>query len=328
MKTKEIVDLLKNRLHLNIKQTNISLEYKGKIPFLLKKKYDIKTIEIESINCVVLTVDEENIQSIKKHFTLFSNSLTLPIVLYINHVSNSIQKYLIENNIPFISQESIYLPQLLIYVQNKITQIPSSSKPLSKLAQQVLIFNIVHKKKDKIDIQSTAKVFSVTNMSASRALKELNEYKLFSVEAIGRKKIYSIKDNLDLNTIISVLKTPIVEEVYIKNQDILSLEHIYLSSFSALSYYTNITNSEKIYAIEKQYFEAQIKKDKKISLYDKQYDTDLIKIELWNYSPISIHEKVIDPLSLYLILEENINDEDTRLVNAYKELKEQVKGIL
>jgi len=328
MKTKEIVDLLKNYLHLNVKQTDILLEYKGKVPFLLKKKYDVKTIKIEHLNCAILTVDEENVQSIKKHFTLFSESLTLPIVLYINNISNSMQKYLIENHIPFISKESIYLPQLLIYLQGKIAPKVSKSKPLSKLAQQILIFHIIHKKRNNIEIQSTAKQFSVTNMSASRALKELNDYELFSFEFIDRKKLYSIREDLNFDTLISVLKSPIIEEVYLKHQDILSLEHKFLSSFSALSYYTNITNSEKIYAVDKHYFETQIKKDKNISIYEKQYDNSLIKIELWNYSPKGIQKNVIDPLSLYLILKENIDNEDTRLVSAFEELREQIKGLI
>ena len=328
MKTKQIVDLLENRLHLSVEKTDILLKYKGKVPFLLKKKYDVTTIKIEHLNCAVLTVDEENVQSIKKHFTLFSNSLDLPIVLYVNNMTNSMQKYLIENHISFIAKESIYLPQLLIYLQGKIAQKPSTSKPLSKLAQQILIFHIVHKKRETIEIQATAEQFSVTNMSASRALKELNGYELFSFESMGRKKLYSIREDLNFDTVMTVLKTPIVEEVYLRSQDLLSLEHKYLSSFSALSYYANITNLEKIYAIDKQYFEREIKKDENISIYEKQYDNSLVKIELWNYPPRGIESNVIDPLSLYLILKENIDDEDTRLVSAFEELKEQIKGMI
>lgn len=328
MKNNEIVDLLKKRLHLNVQYTDTPLEYRGKVPFLLKKSYDTQTIKIEDLDFVILTVDAEKIQSVKKHFKLFSEALCFPVILYIENISTSIQRYLLENHIPFISKESIYLPQLLIYLKEKIAQKPLNRKPLSKLAQQVLLFHILHQKRQHIEIQAVAEQFSVTTMSASRALKELGEYELFSFEEIGRKKVYAVRDDLNFDDCISLLKNPKVGEVYLKSDELIFLEHKSLASLSALSHYANILSAETIYAVDKGYFDEQIKNHREIIVYEKQYDRELVKVELWNYPPESIQKNIIDPISLYRTLQDEMESEDTRLLNAFNELKEKIEGMM
>lgn len=323
-----MIDLLKKRLHLNAQYIDTPLEYRGKVPFLLKKSYDVKVIKIEHLECVVLTVDEENIKSVKKHFKLFSDALHLPVILYIENITTSIQRYFIENSIPFISKESIYLPQLLIYLKEKIVQKPIHKKPLSRLAQQVILFHITHQRGKNIEIRAVAEQFSVTNMSASRVLKELAAYELFSFDEMGRKKVYRVREDLDFDELISKLKMPKIEEVYLKSDDLNLLQNRSLSSLSALSHYANIVSMEETYAIDKRYFEEQISRDKNIAMYESQYDSDLVKIELWHYPPESIQKDIVDPISLYMLLKDELNSEETRLVEALQELKAKIEGMI
>jgi len=328
MKNNEIIDLLKKRLHLNVQYSDTSLEYRRKVPFLLKKNYDIQTIKIEDLDFVILIVDEENVKSAKKHFKLFSNALRPPVILYIENITTSIQKYLLENQIPFISKESIYLPQLLIYLKEKIAQKPLHQKELSKLAQQVLLFHITHQRGKNIEIGAVADQFSVTNMSTSRALKELATYELFSFDEMGRKKVYRVREDLNFDGLIPILKVPKIGEVYLKSDDLHLLKNKSLSSLSALSHYANIVSMERTYAIDKRYFEEQISKDEDIVVYENQYDNDLIKIELWHYPPESIQKNIIDPISLYMLLKDELNSEETRLVEALQELKAKIEGMI
>jgi len=326
MKENEIIVLLKQKLKLNVKKIELSLEYKEKVPFLLKKNYEIRTIQIEDLKCVLLIVNDNKLSLIKKHIELFSKALEFPIIIYIQNITSSGQKYFIDKGISFISKTSIYLPKLLIYLSDiTYKQKQNNKKSLSKLAQQILIYSIVKNCKTDIEIQNTAKRFCVTNMSASRALKELSEQGLFSFHEVGRKKIYALKEDLSFNQLTSLLKTPKIEEFYIKEKNLSSLKNKYLSSYGALSNYTNITNIQKVYAIDKKYFDKQ---RAKIVIYEEQYDNELSKIELWNHVPILNDDNTIDPISLYMLLMNELDEEDTRVVNAMAELKEKIEGMI
>ena len=191
----------------------------------------------------------------------------------------------------------------------------------------VLITQLIKPQKE-IQIQSIADSFNVTQMSASRVLKELYEFEYLTFETIGRKKIYKLDINKDIKEILSTLKIPKIKDIYINKEDLKYFENKILSSYSALSKYTNITNNENIYAVEKDYFEKHINQNNQIQIYDNKYDNDLIQVELWRYSPILIQDYIIDSISLYLLLKDEIDEEDTRISNAMDELYNQIKGMI
>ena len=118
MKNKNrLISYLEKILHLDVSISHMKLEYKKSLPVAIKSNYEVFIIKIESVNMVVLHTHEQDLQSIKKHLSLFKEALSLPITLSIENISSSTKKYLIENSISFISDESIYLPQLLIYLK-------------------------------------------------------------------------------------------------------------------------------------------------------------------------------------------------------------------
>lgn len=326
---KKLIDILENTLHLKVYKKDSDFGYKKSIPFIIKKSYDISSINIENIDCVVLTPNDEDIKSIKKHLLLFSESLMIPIILNISNISTSTKKYLIDNDISFISNDAIYLPQLLIYLKD-ISNKPKKKiyTKISKLAQMILIFELLKKDTNEIDIYNCAEKFNVTQMSASRALKELYEFNYLKLETIGRKKIYYLKSDINIDEILQALKNPKIEDIYIKNRDLKYFDIQILSSYSALSYYTDIINNENIYAIDKEYFTKYINKDNQIDIYNEKYDNSLIQIELWKYQPNIIQENIIDPISLYLSLKEDFDKEDTRLQNSINELYSKIKGMI
>lgn len=330
---KNLIDILKNTLHLNVRSINKTLEYNKPVPFIIKKSFEINIIEIENIECVVLNVDEEEIRSIKKHLAIFKESLFQPIIINVNHINASTKKYLIESGISFISQESVYLPQLLIYFDNFLHKPKTKKKKLSKLAQVILISELLQNQNNinfhsEINISDSAKKFNVTNMSASRALKELYEFGYLELKTEVRKKIYMLKQNIHFNDLLNTLKNPKMDVVYIKKEDLKYIGHKVLASYSALSKYANISSSNLVYALEKEYFNKYINKNNQIKTYEKQYDNDLIEIELWTYSPELIQSNVVDPISLYLSLKDNINSEDTRLSDAIEKLLSNIERLV
>lgn len=329
---KNLMATLKNTLHLSVRSIIKTLEYNKPVPFIIKKSFKINLIEIENIECVVLSVDEEGIKSIKKQLVVFQESLSQPIIINVNRISSSTRQYLIESGISFVSNEAVYLPHLLIYFDNFINQPKKKKKKLSKLAQVILISELIQNQNNinfhnEINISDSAKKFNVTNMSTSRALKELYEFDYLYLEKDSRKKIYILKQDIVFNDFIETLKNPVLDVIYIKQEDLKYVGSKILSSYSALSQYANISSANFTYAVGKDYFNKYMNKNNNLKTYEKQYDNDLIEIELWSYSPDLVQRHIVDPISLYLSLKDNVNSEDTRLNNAIEELHKKIEGM-
>lgn len=334
MKTiNDLISQLKESLHIDIYLNDSKPNYKKAIPLAIKSRYDIFSVKIENIDTVIL-VSKEDIKSIKKHIKIFQDSMQLPIIFAFERIDSSSKKYLIESAISFVSNEAIYLPQLLIHL-DKINQKQKTTrdKKLSKLAQTILISSLIERKSNsevyEMDIESSSHLWGVTKMSASRALSELLEFDYLTYESLGRKKYYFLKDEIDLDKVLNDMKDPVMSSVYIKSKDLKYFDKKVLSSYSALSKYTNITEYDSTYAIEKSYFNKMIKKDNEITIYDDKYDNEFTKIELYRYDPcLNINKcDMVDQFSLYLSLKDKIDMEDSRLRDAMSELYEQIMDI-
>ncbi len=324
----KLIFYLQDTLHLSIRIRNSKPDFTKSIPMAIKSNYDVFHISIQGVDMVLLSVDEENIRSIKKHLSLFENSLSAPVILHIEHISSSTKRYLIENGIPFISEQSIYLPQLLMHFDNlKEDYKKIKNKKLSKLAQTILISLIV-KREHTINIIDSAKMFEVTKMSTSRALAELVDFKYLDVKQVGRKKEYFLKHRIDMDKLFLELKSPVVDVVYIKSEDLNYFDKKVEASFSALTRYANIINTKPIYAIEKACFDKIVKKDNQITVYDKEYDHSLIQIELWRYKTRLVDKDIADPISLYISLKDKVNMHDSRTHDAMDELYNKIEGMI
>jgi len=323
----KLIEYLKNTLHIDVSIRNKKLNYTKSIPLIIKINYDIFNLRIDNKNIVLLSTKEDDILSIKKNLKLFRESLSIPIIMHIENISDSTKKYLIENNIPFVSEKVIYLPQLLIYFNDfKRKYEKIKDKKLSKLAQIILISFIVNKQ-DEVNIADSANVFNVTKMSIGRALMELENFGYLKVKKIGRLKKY-FKQPINIEKMFRELKNPVTTTLYIKREDLNIFDKKVEASFSALTRYANITNSQPIYAIEKSYFKQVTNKNDKFIIYDKKYDDNLIQIELWRYNPSITNENIVDPISLYLSLEDKIDVDDSRANDAIIEVYNKIKGML
>ena len=328
---RDIVKVLKDILPINISISTNKIIYNKPIPFAIKNQYIIHKIQINNIDTIILIL-QDDIGTLKKHIKLFEDSLELPIILVLNNITASMKRYLIDNNISFISNDSIYLPQLLIYLNNFTIKKYVVPKKLSKLTQVILIDLLLNTQSiyninNPIEVTSLMAKWNVSKMSISRVLKQLVEFNYLQYETIIRKKYYYINKNLDIDKLLINLQSPLINKIFIKNTDLKYFEYKTLSSYSALSYYTNLTHSKTIYAIQKDYFN-NIMKHNNIVIYNQDYDNSLIEIELWKYKPNIFNNNIIDKISLYIILQNNSDFNDVRYTNAVNELYTQIQNTI
>ncbi len=327
-KIDKLISKLQKTFHLNVRYVKKDLQYTKSIPMAIKRNYDIFTIDILNTTIVVLHSKDPDIKSIKKHLHLFEEALSMPVVFSLEILTPSKQKYFVDEGIPFVTEQSIYLPQLFIDLRTiKSPYTLNKSDKLSKLAQVVLISLILNRQYN-IDINSGAEEFKVSNMSMSRTLKELTLFGYLDFKTEGRKKHYFLTKNINTKELLNTMKSPVMDTVYLKQEQLQLFNEKVKASYSALSVYTNITNYKPIYAMEKRYFYDIKKEHSKITLYDNEYDGEIIAIELWRYDPHLIQDNISDMISLYLSLKENINNNDSRIIDSMNELYQKIEEMI
>lgn len=327
-KIDKLISKLQETFHLNVKHVKKDLQYTKSIPMAIKSNYDIFTVDILNTNIIVLYSKDTDIKSIKKYLHLFEEALSMLVVFSTDTLTSSMQKYLIDEGIPFVTEQSIYLPQLFIHLQTiKSPYTLNKSDKLSKLAQVVIISLIVNKQYS-IDINASAEEFKVSSMSMSRSLKELALLGYLDFKTEGRKKHYFLTRDINTKELFEAMKSPVMETVYLKQEQLQLFNEKVKASYDALSVYTNITNYKPIYAIEKRYFYDVKKEHSDITLYDNEYDGEIIALELWRYSPHLIQDNITDMISLYLSLKENVNNNDSRILDAMDKLYQKIEEII
>jgi len=324
MKTvKKIVKLLEEKLNLKVyireKPTNMSA-----IPLAVKHQYHFYTLQIEGIDFLGVYVQNVEMSSLKKHLQIIEEKIDVPIILLVETLSASGRKYFIERHISFVSEDVIYMPRLLVYlddvVKKKLDYV--SHKKLSKLAQQLIIMILV-KKIHRINTSFVINHFNVSKMSASRGLNELDALGFLTVHKQGRQKVYSLSIGT-LDELLVKMRNPVMQELYVEPSAVNLMGGLYKSGYSALSYYTNITTQSKVLAMDKKLFDTY-KKENTFPTYDAAYEQDFIKVELWRYAPI-VYDDVVDPFSLYISLKESAEDERTQeaLLELYNKLNRMI----
>lgn len=321
-----LISLLQQKLHLSVIRSKREVVYVLPIPLAIKNFFDIDLALIEGIEVVILSTDELNTKGLKKHLELFEKALQLPLLLNIGTGNGTLQKFLMEKNIAFVMGENtVYMPKFLIWIKDlsgKANFRPTSGKKLSKLSQMVMIHMLLSQRK-ALDINTIAESFNVSIMSASRVLNELSAQKLLSVEKRGREKAYHLVQPLLVDKVLGLMDSPKRGIVFVKKSTLSQIDGLMAASFHALSYYSDLASMQNEYAVEKSRFNVNIE------TYGEAYDDDYVKIEFWKYDPSTLDENksgIVDPISLYLSLKEEIRVmDDIRVKNAYDSLYNRIK---
>lgn len=325
---KNLLHLLNDRFYLDAKLQEVPADTIKGIPLGIKSQYQMCLLKINQIDCLVLESNQPSITALRKHLDLYDKTLQIPSLLYMSNIAPSMQRFLLENKIAFATKNSLYFPQLLLFLHDLTTKESrlKKTKKLSKLAQMILTYSVIAHM-CQIEIDACALKFKVTKMSAGRALHELYEFGFVDLHVIARKKIYSRSFKIAYEELIRSLKNPCSETVYIHSRDMNLVEPKVKASYMALSHYANLVSTQTGYAIDKERFH-DILKNHDIACFDQPYDHDLIALELWHFNPVLLQKDYADPLSLYLTLKESHDIQDSRIHDALLELAQQIQGYI
>ena len=310
-------------LNINCSQIDIPLD-KIILPLYLDL-YEIQPISLDGVKVLFITPREilSNVKALKKHLEKMQSLSGCFVSLLLNDISETRKKSFLENHIPFVvTNNQIYLPFMAIYLQEKNKTKIEAVSQLTPAAQLVFI-NFFKQNSEALAVASFAKKLQFSEMSTTRALRQLVATGLFEIKkgtiTNSNLLVTKVKDKEELfNKIEPYLINPVKNFFYIdkeelNNKELLPSGETYLSMFYMLgkeeldtwAFYGKFTDfktaTNELTDISKQ-----------------------AKIEIWKYNPkLVCLEETNDSISVYLSLK---NSTDARISKENKKLITKVIG--
>ena len=291
-------------LTINLKKWNKEKQ----LPLFILNDYLIQKAIINDIKCLSLTPkgDIPTLPAFKKQLSIIREIENVPIFLQLNAISSFRKRNLLENKIPFILKDKMaYLPFMTTYLTN--TQYEDKSIEKISLATQLLFTWILYQNTNKYYVSDAVKSLGFSNMTLTRAYRQLCTTELFKEHKDGRKIFLTTSlSKVDLfNKMKAYLQPTFYSQGYILKKEI--TKDMILAGEFAFSQHTHLNPPKlKTYAIEKKH-SKNIKLQRECYSYDEQ-----VELQIWKYNPLifSPNQKKIDVISLILSL---LGKEDARL---------------
>ena len=310
-------------LNINCSQIDIPLD-KIILPLYLDL-YEIQPISLDGVKVLFITPREilSNVKALKKHLEKMQSLSGCFVSLLLNDISETRKKSFLENHIPFVvTNNQIYLPFMAIYLQEKNKTKIEAVSQLTPAAQLVFI-NFFKQNSEALAVASFAKKLQFSEMSTTRALRQLVATGLFEIKkgtiTNSNLLVTKVKDKEELfNKIEPYLINPVKNFFYIdkeelNNKELLPSGETYLSMFSMLG--KEELDTWAFYGKATDFKTAT----NELTDVSKQ-----ARIEIWKYNPkLVCLEETNDSISVYLSLK---NSTDARISKENKKLITKVIG--
>lgn len=286
------------------------------LPIVYQEEYRAYTLKLldNEYTLVQPRTDLVRIDALKKHINTITTVTGQAVILYIPHLSDHRIKSLIRERISFTNgQSNLYIyPNLII---SKYKKIGHFNPKLSATAQSIIRYFLLIPSLS-LNVQEAAKLIELSEMSASRGLKELNSHGFIHYTITGktgRIKAYQINKDSDIfQRILLSSQSPIKRVVFVKEVP----DKAVLSGYSALCARTNMQDD----GIERYAMNIRGFDQLKINFQEDPFDlrmNEYHELELWSYVP-SIHgQSIIDDFSLVCLFKD---DKEARIEIELDEL--------
>lgn len=291
-------------LKINFKKWNKEKQ----LPLFILDNFLVQKAIINDIECLSLTPkgDLPTLPAFKKQISIIKEIENIPIFLQLDAISSFRKQNLLENKVPFILKDKmVYLPFMATYLTN--TQYEEKNVEKISLATQLLFTWILYQNTNKYYVSDAVKSLGFSNMTLTRAYRQLCATQLFEEHKDGRKIFLTTSlSKVDLfNKMKAYLQPTSYSQGYILNKEI--TKDMILAGEFAFSQHTHLNPPKlKTYAIEKKH-SKNIKLQRECYSYDEQ-----VELQIWKYNPLlfSPNPQNIDVISLILSL---LGKKDERL---------------
>ncbi|MBP3233866.1 MAG: hypothetical protein J6M65_05535 [Eubacterium sp.] len=298
-------------------------EAKLSLPLYLldnRKFYNVSILDYSFIIVYFVSNGRFSIKTLKKQLMTYRTSVKCNVVYGFNKITTFQRKSMIENDIPFITNNGqMYIPFLGIYFDKCVQDediVYEQFMPASQLLFLLFLYG-----DNSYTKSGAANKLKINPMSVTRASKQLVNNGLIKEEKRGTEIWMTINDMGKTDFYEKgepCLINPIQSVIYIPNGRV-DIETPESGEFS-LSKRTDLGYPEFVeYAFYKDAPGIKDKIEINPDLYEK---ADIIRIQKWKYDPrLFSLNGMVDPASLISSLK-NINDD--RLHKCLEKVKEEI----
>lgn len=315
----KVINYLKNRVGIEIMMLNKNKIKINKLPFHLKKGYEIQPVILQGKKVVLVKPNNHEYPApnqLKQQLGQIEKSLQMQGILVLTKINSYSRKRMIINRTPFVVEDKqVFIPFMFLDLNERKEDENDEKEYLSPSSQCILIFHLLNRSLGDYNLTAISKLLSYSQMTISRSVNELEKFGLCEVVRGKDKKIVFDTDKYQLwLKAKSFMKTPIKKKIWIENDPI--NQSLLLTGITALSLYTNISRDKtNTYAITTDVYK-QLKENQQLIGENKRYGST--SIEIWKYDPSILSNKnTVDPISLFLSMN---NDDDERIQQAIEQM--------
>ena len=290
-----------------------------RLPYFLTDLYDIRLADIANQFCLFAepTGLIPTVADIIKHFRQIHETSDLPVVLKLSGITTERRKATLDARIPFITGSQVYLPFMGMYFKNELYLEPSSREKLLPSAQ-LLLFSYLYQENSRLYTYEMAERLGVSAMQITRAVRQLQNLRLFEVSKDGVRLVVRGRTNhRALYELAAPYLVDPVRRVIYKQRDEMSdtLPQAGMTALAALSRLSGKLPETRATHVKVEALNGDT------SLIDTEKQ---VRLEIWKYPPalLSIRSDTADPLSVITSLREERREE--RVEQAIEDILTQL----
>jgi hypothetical protein len=268
--------------------------------------------------CLVQLKGEELLTpaQFKKHQEVIEKVTECPVIFAFEPMESYNRNRLLQQKVNFIiADKQIFIPSLLIHLKDYVKPIQKVLPHIQPAAQCLLLFHLQKHNLDGLGFRAMAELLPYKYITINRAVDNLAEAGLCTIEGIKEKIVKFGNDKKELwEKALPMLISPVKKGIYIN--ELLPDNLAVRTNINALAHFTHINDENKRYLATWTDNFRQLHKTGRIKMFS-EYDGEFF-VEQWKYDPMILADNgFIDKLSLYLIFKD---DNDERVTHEIKEL--------
>ena len=299
----------------------------AQLPYFLQDTYEVLPGELLGQPITLACVKGRQplaAQQVDQHAKRLRELLHAPVLIALPEVAPGERKRLIAHGVAFVVPgRQLFAPQMGMILTERFGAEPRREQELASPATQALLIWFLnhHPVTETWHPFEEAAALGYAGMTATRAVRELLQFKLFELEVRGRAKYLKLDGTRrDLwEKAKPHLRTPVLRTLWTYDQRILQMTGAPWAGESALARMTMINEPQQ--PVLAMTAEVEQRAKQAGIFFEPRQIADGIAVQVWRYEPgMQAKEKTVDPLSLWLSLRV---DRDDRIQMALDEIEEK-----
>jgi len=296
----------------------------AQLPYFLQDLYEVVPSELLGHPITLACIKGRQpltAQQMGQHTRALRELLQAPVIVALPEIAPGERRQLIQRGIAFVvPNRQLFAPQIGMILTERFGAKPRREREIASPATQALLIWFLnhHPITESWHPFHEASLLGYTGMTATRAIRELLQFNLFELEQQGRAKYLRLIGNRRelWEKAKPHLRTPVFRTLWTYDQRILEVTGARWAGESALARMTMLNEpQQQVVAVTSE----AIQQAKQAGIFFEPCAiADGIAIEVWRYKPEMLDKKTVDPLSLWLSLQDS---QDNRIQTALDEIE-------